>query len=411
VYDEVTQEQYKSIVGSREEEFDFIEDDDGSGYVDKGQGDFDEGDEEESSEDDDDFEGEDEELRQGAFSCLCDLLSHSCTVARKIKRAKAKAKAEKLSHANGNGKSMNGAKGKSTFSDYSRPQASTSTYRPAPNAIAEDDFMASLLSTVAEPSAESSRKRKSSPDIPTSESIEPSSDSSYLSNNRKRYGMDDDEDDREVWDAKKGVMGKKPRVSELTVVPDRDYDSDFPMEMDDIPMIKPEPQDDDDDEIQIRPTRPSTSASKPANGPAVPRQRKVVNSTSVKHLVKPEPVVADSKVGLSKPTIPRGASNGKPVPVGSEHWSAVQESLLPTKSSDIAEVKAFVGSVKAENVLEQDGSLRIFWLDHMEQDGAIHLVGKALDRATGRYVSICVTVNGIQRNLFVKPRAKRYCKS
>jgi DNA polymerase alpha subunit A len=67
VYDEVTQEQYQSIVGSREEEFDFIEDDDGSGYVDRGGGDWDDEDgaEEEESEDEDDFEGEDEELRQG----------------------------------------------------------------------------------------------------------------------------------------------------------------------------------------------------------------------------------------------------------------------------------------------------------------------------------------------------------
>ena len=270
--------------------------------------------------------------------------------------------------------------------------------------------MASLLSTVTEPSAESSRKRKSSPDMPTSEPLEPSSDSSYFSNNRKRYGIEEDDDDREVWDAKKGVMGKKPRVSEMTIVPDRDSDNDFSMDMDDMPIIKPEPQDDDDDEIRIRPTRPVTSASTKINGSAVPRQRKVVNSTSVKHVVKPEPLSVDLKAEKAKPTISRAPANGKPVPVGSEHWSAVQESLLPTKSSDIAEVKAYIGSVKAENVLEQDGSLRIFWLDHMEQDGAIHLVGKALDRATWKYVSTCVTVNGIQRNLFVKPRAKRFCK-
>jgi len=330
------------------------------------------------------------------------------TTARKAKRAKAKARAAKLSKANGNGKPANGVKGKSTFSDYSRPQASTSTYRPAPNAIAEDDFMASLLSAVAEPSAESSRKRKSSPDVPTSEPVEPSSDSSYFSNNRKRYGMDDD-DEPEIWDAKKGVMGKKPRVSEATIVPDRGYENDYSMEMDDMPDIKPEPQD-DDDEIQIRPNRPLTTASTRINGATVPpRQRKVINSTSVKHTVKPEPVVAELKPESIQPIVPKSAINGKAVPAGSAHWSAVQESLLPTKTSDIAEVKAHIGSVKAENVLEKDGSLRIFWLDHMEQDGVIHLVGKALDRATGRYVSACVTVNGIQRNLFVKPRAKRYC--
>jgi DNA polymerase alpha subunit A len=321
--------------------------------------------------------------------------------ARKVKRAKAKAKAAK---ANGTakGKPVNGAKGKSTFSDYSRPQPGTSTYRPAPNAIAEDDFMASLLSAVAEPNAESSRKRKSSPDIPTSEPVEPSSDSSYFSANRKRYGIEDD-DDSEVWDAKRGVMGKKPRVSELTVVPDRGAESDYSMEMDDEPIVvKPEPRDEEDDEIEIKPRAKTNGTTAPA------RQRKVINSTSVKH-VKAEPVAAKVDTPTAKPRGP--ITNGKPLPAGAEHWSAVQDSLLPSKSSDIAEVKAFVGSVKAENVLEQDGSLRIFWLDHMEQDGIIHLVGKVLDRTTGRYVSACVSVNGIQRNLFVKPRTKRFCES
>jgi DNA polymerase alpha subunit A len=70
VYDEVTDEQYKSIVGSRLDETDFIEDDDGSGYVDQGVDDWDgEEDREEESEDEDDFEGEDEELRLGQSCC------------------------------------------------------------------------------------------------------------------------------------------------------------------------------------------------------------------------------------------------------------------------------------------------------------------------------------------------------
>lgn len=71
VYDEVTDEQYKSIVGSRLDETDFIEDDDGSGYVYQGTDDWDgaeEREEEEESDDEDDFEGEDEELRQGLSS-------------------------------------------------------------------------------------------------------------------------------------------------------------------------------------------------------------------------------------------------------------------------------------------------------------------------------------------------------
>lgn len=208
-------------------------------------------------------------------------------------------------------------------------------------------------------------------------------------------------------------MGKKPRVSDATVMPDTGNENDFSMEMDDVPYIKPEPKDDDDeDDIAIRPSRPLTAASTKINGASVPSaRRKVVNSTSVKHIVKPEPETLKTEPERVKPALPRGnIANGKPVPVGSAHWSAVQDSLLAPKTSDIDEVKAPVGSTKQDNVLEEDGSLRIFWLDHMEQDGAIHLVGKVLDRQTGKYVSACVTVNGIQRNLFVKPRAKRFCK-
>jgi DNA polymerase alpha subunit A len=81
------------------------------------------------------------------------------------------------------------------------------------------------------------------------------------------------------------------------------------------------------------------------------------------------------------------------------------------KTNELDEVKAQIGSVKAENVLEEDGSLRIFWLDHMEQDGVIHLVGKVVDRASGKFVSACLSVQGIKRNLFVKPRARRFRKS
>lgn len=68
MYDEVSDDQYRSIVDSRLAQDDFIEDDDGSGYVDNGMDDW--GDEEEEeSEDEDDFDGEDDELRKGEFPC------------------------------------------------------------------------------------------------------------------------------------------------------------------------------------------------------------------------------------------------------------------------------------------------------------------------------------------------------
>lgn len=68
LYDEVTEEQYHSIVGSRVLEDDFIEDDDGSGYVDNGENDWGNADnDEDESEDEDAFEGEDEEYRRGGW--------------------------------------------------------------------------------------------------------------------------------------------------------------------------------------------------------------------------------------------------------------------------------------------------------------------------------------------------------
>lgn len=41
IYDKVTEEEYRMVVKQRLEEDDFIEDDDGSGYVDNGMDDFD----------------------------------------------------------------------------------------------------------------------------------------------------------------------------------------------------------------------------------------------------------------------------------------------------------------------------------------------------------------------------------
>ncbi|WOO77500.1 DNA polymerase alpha catalytic subunit [Vanrija pseudolonga] len=377
LYDEVDDDEYRAIVGDRLARDDFIDDDDGSGYVDHGQDEWGGGGgEEEESEDEDAFDGEDEELQR----------------ARRAKRAKARARAEKT------GKVAAKPKAKAGYSDYARPAQGAGSYRAAAP-VNEDSFMASLLSTVAaEPT--SSRKRRSSPDWPSSEPAAPSSESGFFSSgSRKRYGEESDED---VWDARNGVMGKKkPRMSEATVVPDEDEhegvdfgdnDNTFDMEVDDV-VVKAEPVDIDDDEDEFAIKKPAAKV-----GPRVPAaaRRRVVNATAVKHEVKREP---DVEV---KP-----AAKVDRKPVDRTHWQAVQDALV-TPKSDLDAVRVPQGSTKPENVLEADGSLRIFWLDFLEQEGVIHLVGKVLDRASGKYVSACVSVNGIQRNLFVKPRQNRF---
>lgn len=59
------------------------------------------------------------------------------------------------------------------------------------------------------------------------------------------------------------------------------------------------------------------------------------------------------------------------------------------------------------SILEEDGSLRFFWLDYLEHEGRLYFVGKTLDKASKSWVSCCVTVENLQRNVFVLPRERR----
>jgi DNA polymerase alpha subunit A len=58
------------------------------------------------------------------------------------------------------------------------------------------------------------------------------------------------------------------------------------------------------------------------------------------------------------------------------------------------------------DILEEDGSLYMFWIDAFEKSGLVYLFGKALQKGANNYVSVCITIHGIDRNLFVLPRQK-----
>ncbi|CAH7685382.1 DNA polymerase alpha subunit A [Phakopsora pachyrhizi] len=49
-------------------------------------------------------------------------------------------------------------------------------------------------------------------------------------------------------------------------------------------------------------------------------------------------------------------------------------------------------------------SLKFFWLDINELNGVIYLFGKVFDQLTRKYVACCVTVEGLERNLFFLPK-------
>jgi hypothetical protein len=85
-------------------------------------------------------------------------------------------------------------------------------------------------------------------------------------------------------------------------------------------------------------------------------------------------------------------------------WFQVIDDTAPSSTpADSAPVA--VGTLPP---LEQDGSLRFYWLDAYEDElhapGSVYLFGKVA-AATGGWASCCVQLKGCERNAFVLPRA------
>ena len=92
------------------------------------------------------------------------------------------------------------------------------------------------------------------------------------------------------------------------------------------------------------------------------------------------------------------------------------EPLLDENGEEINvedEVKPTKGRLNKKQQEEEEAkqtprTLRMYWLDYLETNGVVHLIGKALDKLSGKYISCCVSIHGIERNLFVLPRARRH---
>ena len=91
-------------------------------------------------------------------------------------------------------------------------------------------------------------------------------------------------------------------------------------------------------------------------------------------------------------------------------WLSVYDSLTVKPDESLGKLgntatasssSAYASTISA---LEDDGSFRFFWLDYLEHEGALYFVGKTLDKNTNSFVSCCVTVANLQRNLFILPR-------
>jgi DNA polymerase alpha subunit A len=90
-------------------------------------------------------------------------------------------------------------------------------------------------------------------------------------------------------------------------------------------------------------------------------------------------------------------------------WLSLYDSLSVAEPDTLGPLASNSPSANSSQIsaLEPDGSLRFYWLDYLEHEGKLYFVGKLKDKVSNAWVSCCVTVEGVQRNLFVLPREKR----
>ncbi|KAL1968603.1 hypothetical protein VTN77DRAFT_1813 [Rasamsonia byssochlamydoides] len=86
-------------------------------------------------------------------------------------------------------------------------------------------------------------------------------------------------------------------------------------------------------------------------------------------------------------------------------WNDVT-SKLNVLSSPATESRTF-GKLRAQDAVEEDGSVRMFWLDYTEVNGSLCLFGKVKNKQNGSYVSAFVKIDNILRKLYFLPREYR----
>ena len=281
---------------------------------------------------------------------------------------------------------------------------SFSAYRPAVSEAKESDFMASLLggmdSIATKPTTES-RKRKPEPEPTYDGGSSPNPYTTTTRHSRSNgsgygYGSSDPDlssdpyfDDNTGASSGDDMMSprKKPKTETPGITPAIDRIAKLEVQngseaesFDDIDMDAFMDIDDDDFDA------------------------------------KPAPKVKMEVDSEAKPLKPINGNAGKPDMKkkldNNPSWISVYDSLTVTTDESFgpaASTSAATRTPAPSNILllEEDGSLRFYWLDYLEHEGKLYFIGKAQDKKTKTWVSICVTVENLERNLFVLPRERQ----
>ena len=112
---------------------------------------------------------------------------------------------------------------------------------------------------------------------------------------------------------------------------------------------------------------------------------------------------------IKSPQLPTPLNSSPPAAaaqqVDASSWNRIA-SQLSVQSSPSSETTSF-GKMKPQDAVEEDGSLRMFWIDYAEINGSLCLFGKVKDKTTDQYLSAFLKVDNILRKLFFLPRKNR----
>ncbi|QRV74151.1 DNA polymerase family B [Ceratobasidium sp. AG-Ba] len=377
LYEEVDEDDYKAIVKERLAKDDFIEDDDGGGYVDNGMDAF------EEIEPSDDEEDDEERRKRRAAN----------------KKAKA-AQAAKLAE--------------QRAKDEAYAAKSIADYRPVVSEEKEQDFMSNLLGQLdSKPKATAKRKlampafptrasgsgpfkhpsrplkRKTSPPREMEQFRSDALSSDPPSDAPNGPFSSDGDGEGTVSDNDWGNASPSKRIKrELPSSPIRglselEVDDDDEYGVDDAAFWEEAAEMDFEEDVKPKEKGKANGASV---GKVLPNGRAV----EAKPKLKPEPVDAKPPAWLSLHASLNASNVNEPETLGTDKPGAMNG------SSDVV-------------ALEPDGSLRMFWLDYLELDARLYLVGKVIDKSKStdkikRWASCCLAIEGIQRNLFLLPR-------
>ncbi|KAF1983689.1 DNA polymeras-like protein alpha catalytic subunit [Aulographum hederae CBS 113979] len=361
LYEEVDEEGYKKVVRSRLDQDDFVVDDNGDGYADDGREDWDA-----------EPQYESESASDG------DLGAKSKSKSSKRKREEDRKEKERIN---------------SGINKYFTARTTAPAPKPKPVATAEDaEFMANLLGEV-------------DVNIP---SRHPARMKPIKSENRRKTRV------------------LSPPVSEQRKTAQPTHHNDSPDVIQDDEPITIAQYDDDgyvpplDDDVPMSDPLPSSPVTKAVERKAQPAVKVEEEDDDLMEVAQ---VVGHSNVKLSsvnmtgsrpvpkikKPDYPTPESSsplGLPAvnAIDSSAWSDLTNKLnvlsSPAETSNI-------GKLQRENAVEEDGSVRMFWLDYTEINGSLCLFGKVKDKSSGAFVSCFVKVDNILRKLFFLPRENR----